>query len=385
MGLSPLFKAHCSKYHASNFRFSERSFTLPLDFSNSYALREKINEYSRSGNLALYSEAQERGISLSELLEEMDPSPRRADGALDTPLDAFERQLYLAGVVSAGRNATTLEQFLTGAGLILAPEYVSREIHRGYRMVQDPGELVAASVPERGPSVKPIYIKTDYAKKPLARRNETANYPVVKLVYREKDASMVDRGRQFDFSYRVLKNQKLIEFRVFLNWIGAELAFDEITEIYNIIVNGDGTSSAPSNSFNGTAGSFSYSDLTHLALAFSGPAHMTHLLGTKSDIEKILNIPELQDPQAFHGHPSFIETGNYRSFLPINTHLVVCPGATATKFAALDHRFAIRESVAQPLLIEAEKVITQKLESAVISKESVYTIMVEDAVTMSDY
>lgn len=364
---------------------SRKEFPLPLDFSNSYALREKINDYSRSANLALYAEAQERGVSFSELLEELDPSPRKPDGSLDTPLDAFERQLYLAGVVMNGRNATTLEQFLTGAGLILAPEYVSRGIHRGYRMVQDPGDLVAASVPERRPSVKPIYIKTDLAKKPLARRSETGNYPVVKLVYREKDASMVDRGRQFDFSYRVLKNQKLAEFHVFLNWIGAELAFDEISEIYNIIVNGDGTSPAPANCFNGTAGSFGYSDMTHLALSFGGPAHMTHLIGTKADIEKILNIAEFQDPQAFQGLQPFHQSGDYRSFLPMNTRLVVCPGATATKFAALDHRFAIRESVAQPLLIEAEKVITQKLESAVISKESVYTIMVEDAVAVSDY
>ncbi|MBU0509736.1 hypothetical protein KKH27_12990 [bacterium] len=358
---------------------------MTLDFSNAYTLREKVNDHSRSGNLALYAEAQERGVTFTELLEEMDPSPRKADGSLDSPMDAFERQLYLAGVVMHGRNATTLEQFLTGTALILAPEYVSREIQRGYKMVQDPGDLVAAIVPERGPSVKPIYIKTEFAKKPLARRSESAAYPVVRLVYREKDAAMVDRGRQFDFSYRVLKNQKLAEFRVFLNWVGAELAFDEISEIYNVVVNGDGASPAPANSFNGSAGSFGYSDLTHLAMAFGGPARMTHLLGTKADIEKILNIPEFQDPQAFQGLAGFHESGDYRTFLPINTKLVVCLGATATKFAALDHRFAVRESVAQPLLIEAEKVISQKLESAVISKESVYTIMVDDAVAVSDY
>ena len=357
----------------------------PLDLSASYALREKISDYSRSANLALYAEAQERGITLSELLEELDPSPRKPDGALDCALDAFERQLYLANVVVSGRNATTLEQFLTGGGLILAPEYVSREIQRGYKMVQDPGELVAAQVPERGPSVKPIYIKTADAKKPLSRRNEVSNYPVVQLLYREKDAAMVDRGRQFDFSYRILKNQKLAEFRVFLWWIGAQIAFDEINEIYGIITNGDGTSPAPTSCFNGTAGTFAYSDLTHLALSFGGPAHMTHLLATKADIEKILNIEQLQDPQAFQGITHFTGQGDYRSFLPINTKLVVCPGATATKIAALDHRFAIRESIAQPLLIEAEKVISQKLESAVISKESVYTIMVDDALAISDY
>lgn len=358
---------------------------MSIDFSNAYGLREKIADHSRSANLALYAEAQERGITFSDLLEELDPSPRQPNGELDCPLDAFERQLYLANVVITGRNAVTLEQFLSGPGMILAPEYVSREVRRGYRTVQDPSELAAASVPERGPSVKPIYIKTELAKKSLARREGAAAYPVVKLVYREKDAAMIDRGRQFDFTYRVLKNQKLAEFRVFLWWIGAQLAFDEIDEIYSIVVNGDGTSPAPTNSFNGTPGSFSYSDLVHLSMSFSGPAKMTHLLGTKADIETILNIAEFQDPQAFQGLTGFHESGDYRTFLPLNTKLVVCPGATSTKFAALDHRFAVRESVAQPLLIEAEKVISQKLEKAVISKESVYTIMVDDAVAVSDY
>lgn len=368
----------------SSFQFHNSSFqNMSLDFSQAYTLREKILDHSRSGNLALYSEAQERGLSFTELLEELDPSPRKPDGSLDAPLDAFERQLFLAEITLSGRNATTLEQFLSGPGMILAPEYVSREIRRGYKMVQDPEELVAAIIPERGPTVTPLYIKTDFPKK-AQRRNDSAAYPVVKLAYRQKEAGMIDRGRQFDFSYRILKNQKLAEFRVFLWWIGAQLANDEISEIYNIIINGDGTSPAPSNSFNGSAGTFAYSDLVHLALAFDGPARMTHLLGAKSDIETVLKITELQDAQAFQGG-AFSNTGDYRTFLPLNTRLVAVEGATATKFAALDHRFAIRESVAQPLVIEAEKIISHKLESAVVSKESAYTIMVDDAIAMSDY
>jgi hypothetical protein len=120
-------------------------------------------------------------------------------------------------------------------------------------------------------------------------------------------------------------------------------------------------------------------------MSFDGPARMSHILGSKSDVEKILNLDEFQDATAWTGSEVFQRTGDYRSFLPVNTKLVVVPNATATKFAALDHRFGIRESVAQPLLIEAEKVISQKLESAVLSKESVYTIMVDDAIAVSDY
>ena len=156
-------------------------------------------------------------------------------------------------------------------------------------------------------------------------------------------------------------------------------------EIYSIIVNGDGTSPGATNVFSGSAGTWAYTDMVHLAMSFDVPSQMTHVLGTKADIEKILNLSQYQDPDTWHAAQLFSQQGRYQGLLPMNAKLVVAPNATATKFAALDKRFAIRESVAQPLMIEAEKIITQKLESAVISKESVYTIMVDEAIKTSDY
>jgi len=96
-------------------------------------------------------------------------------------------------------------------------------------------------------------------------------------------------------------------------------------------------------------------------------------------------IEQFQDPHTWWESAQFRKTGDYRTFRPVNAKLVVTPNATATKLAALDHRFAIRESVSQPLMVEAEKVISQKLESALVSKESVYSIMVEEAMSLSDY
>ena len=358
---------------------------MSVDFQQAKSLKEMIQNHSRSGNLALYSEAQERGISLSELFEEMDPSPRNDNGEIIGELDAFERQLYLNGIVSSGSSAITMEQFFVGSGLVLIPEYILREIRRGYTMVQDPSELIAASVPVQGPTVKPIYIKVTEAQKSLAERSEGSSYPAVNLMYRDKEAAILDRGRRFDFSYRVVKNQKLAEFRVFLWWIGAQMAYDEIDEIYDIIINGDGTSPAATDVFDGTPGTFEYSDMVTLAMAYDVPSRMTHILGTKEDIKVILNMSEFKDAKAWKANELYQRTGNLNSFMPVNAKLVVAPNATSTKFASLDHRFAIRESVSQSLMIEAEKVISQKLESAVVSKESVYTIMVDEAVYVSDY
>lgn len=354
---------------------------MSVNFDNARKVKELIVAHSRAGNLALYAEAQEQGVTLSELLEQLDPSDK------DSPLDAFERQLVLHGITAEGPRAISMEQFFVGGGLILLPEYILREIRRGYTMVQNPAELVATQVPESGPTVRPIYINTEPARQPLAKRGvgSAAAYPRVALMFRDKEADLADRGRQFDFSYRVVRNQKLPEFRVFLWWIGAQMAYDEVDEIYRLLLEGDGTSPAAPDVFTGVPGALAYSDLVHLALSFNVPARMTHIIAAKSDVEKILNLSEFKDPLAWAASESFQRSGDFRALQPLNARLVIAPHADETKLVALDSRFAVRESVAQPLMIEAEKVINQKLESAVVSKESVYTIMVDGAALLCDY
>jgi len=354
---------------------------MQINLDNARKLKELVVQHSRAGNLALYAEAQEQGLSFSELLEQLDPTEE------GVKLDAFERQLMLNGILAEGPRSISMEQFFVGGGLILMPEYILREIKRGYKMVQDPSELVASSVPENGPTVRPIYIKTAAAKQHLGRRGSGGGsaYPRVELLHREKEAVIIDRGREFDFSYRIVRNQKLAEFRVFLWWIGAQMAYDEIDEIYNVLLLGDGTSPAATDVFNGVLGTFAYTDLVHLAMSFDMPAHLTHILAAKADVEKIINLTQFQDPLVWREAQSFQRSGDYKSLYPVNAKLVVAPHATSTKVMALDARFAVRESVAQPLMIEAEKVINQKLETAVVSKESVYTVMVDGAALLSDY
>ena len=358
---------------------------MNIDLSRANMLKDKVAELSRTGSLAWYREAQERNLTLSEYLEELDPSPCDEQGRIASPLDAFERLLYVLDLPSNGRNSITVDEFFVSKGMILSAELLMREIRRGYKMVQDPEELIAVSVPVSGPSVRPLYIKTADAQKSLAVKEEAAEYPSVTLAYRDKELNIKDKGRRFDFTYKVVKNQKLTEFKNFLWWIGAQIAYDEIDDIYDLIVNGDGTSSGATDYFNGTPGTLAFSDMVHLAASFQVPAKMTHILAKQSDVEVILNLDQFQDPHTWWESEQFRKTGDYREFRPVNARMVVTPNATATKLAALDARFAIRESVSQPLMVEAEKVISQKLESALVSKESVCSIMVEEAIAVSDY
>ncbi len=358
---------------------------MNLDLSRANSLKDKVSELSRTGSLAWYREAQERGVSLSEYLEELDPSPRNERGDVAAPLDAFERLLYVLDLPVSGANAITVDEFFVSRGMILSAELLMREIRRGYKMVQDPEEIIAVSAPASGPSVRPVYFKTTEAQKSLALKEEAAAYPAVKLAYRDKELIIKDKGRRFDFTYKVVKNQRLTEFKNFLWWVGAQIAYDEIDDIYDLIVNGDGTSPGATDVFTGTPGTLAFSDLVHLAASFQVPAQMTHILAKKSDVEVILNMSQFQDPLSWRESELFARTGDYRAFRPVNAKMVVAPHAEENILAALDKRFAIRESVSQPLMIEAEKVISQKLESAIVSKESVFSILVDEAVALSDY
>lgn len=81
-----------------------------MDFQKAKNIKEMVVSHSRSGNLALYAEAQAQSVSLSELLEQLDPTP--AGGQLD----AFERQLYLAGISNEPKKSITMENFFVGGG-----------------------------------------------------------------------------------------------------------------------------------------------------------------------------------------------------------------------------------------------------------------------------
>ena len=84
-----------------------------MDLSRSKDIAKKIEHWSRSGSLELYNEANERKVSISALLEELDPTPRDNRGTPEWPLDAFERQLMLFGIRSAEYNSISVQQFFS--------------------------------------------------------------------------------------------------------------------------------------------------------------------------------------------------------------------------------------------------------------------------------
>jgi len=177
-----------------------------MDLNKARDLQNEIARLSKTGDLSLYKEADERGLTLLDILEERDPSEKDSIGNIVSPLDAFERQLMLANITSTEKNSVTVDEFFSSSVMILTPEWFRRQIKAGMAMKPGVDKLIAVEAPVKGPSHKPIYISApDIKGKSLSEIAEGGAVPKITVTYRDKDVSIRDYGRGLDFTYRVIR------------------------------------------------------------------------------------------------------------------------------------------------------------------------------------
>ena len=83
------------------------------------------------------------GRSLTEILEELDPSENYKGTSLEG-LDAFSRQLKRYDIKVNGKGSDTIEKFFaTSNSAALFPEYVSRAVNAGIEDADVLGDVVA--------------------------------------------------------------------------------------------------------------------------------------------------------------------------------------------------------------------------------------------------
>lgn len=160
----------------------------------------------------LYLDAETRGMTLSELLEcdEYDPSP------VDSQLDAFERQLALAGIRLSGKTPTTVEQFYQKAPSLL-PEFMLREIKRGQEMRPELGKLIASSSALASNRYTPLFVDTSSDKKfSLRPVGDGAEIPNLLVTEQTHAITVADYGLALRASYKALRYRSTAQFRVLL-------------------------------------------------------------------------------------------------------------------------------------------------------------------------
>jgi len=322
-----------------------------------------------------YLEAQSRGVTLSELLEteEYDPSD------INSPLDAFERQLAVHDIRVGGKNPVTVELFYQGAPALL-PEFMMREIKRGQKMRPELDKLIASSSEISSSRYTPFYVNVtpDQSKLSLRPIGDSAEIPTLMVAEQLHSVTVPDYGVTLKTSYKALRHRTTAQFKVLLWYIGFRLQADKMGLVVDTIINGDGNDNAATVINTATSGSFTYADLITLWNDFF-PFEMNTILCHKDLIKTILTMDEFKDPMAGF---KFQKTGDLVS--PLGSSLVRCDHVFSDLVIGLDNRFATEEVVSQPLMVEYDKVIEQKLEEAVISESVAYAKVIKEAALVLD-
>jgi hypothetical protein len=322
----------------------------------------------------MYLDAESRGMTLSELLEcdEYDPSPAGCS------LDAFERQLALAGIRLGGKSPTTLEQFYQKAPALI-PEFMMREIKRGQQMHPELGRLIANSTTIASNRYTPFHIDTsDQSRFSLRPVGDGAEIPQLLITEQTHAVTVNDYGLALKASYKALRYRTTSQFRVLLWYVGFKMQSDKIAMVVDCIINGDGNDNGARVINSSGSGTLDYSDLVSLWAEFS-PFEMNTVICHVNGLKTILTMDEFKDPMAGY---RFQRSGNL--FSPLGATLVRCDSVPTDYVIGLDRRFGIEEVVTQPLLVEYDKIIDQRFEEAVISESVTYAKVIQDASVILD-
>ncbi|MFH1686759.1 MAG: hypothetical protein ABIE70_04470 [bacterium] len=342
-----------------------RPGTGPIDMSRAAAL-----EVSRD----LYTEAEGRGMTLSELLESDEYDPTQPG----CPLDAFERQLALAGIKLSGKAPSTVELFYQQAPSLL-PEFMLREIKRGQAMRPELGHLVANSTTVASNSYTPFQIDTsDSSRFSLRPIGDGADVPQLLVTEQNHSLRVKDYGLALKTSYKALRYRTTSQFRVLLWYIGFKIQSDKIAMVVDTIINGDGNDNAATVINAASSGTLAYADLISLWAQFE-PFEMNTMVCHIDRMQDVLTLDEFKDPLAGY---RFQNSGEL--FSPLGATLVRSDAVASDLVIGLDRRFAVEEVITQPLAIEYDKVIEQRFEEAVISESVTYAKVIKEAAVVLD-
>jgi hypothetical protein len=322
----------------------------------------------------IYLEAETKGMTLSELLEtsEYDPSSN------DSPLDAFERQLALAGVRLGGKNPTTVDQFYQKAASLM-PEFILREIKKGQSMRPELGSLIANSTVVANNRYTPFHIDTDSGSNLSLRPiGDGSDIPHILVTEQNHAINVPEYGLGLRASYKALRYRTTAQFRVLLWYIGFKLQTDKISMIVDCIINGDGNDNAASTVNTASSGTLAYDDLVTLWSQFA-PFEMTAIVCHINNLKTILTLDEFKDPLA-----GFRFQNKGELFSPLGANLVRCDDTATDLVVGLDSRFAVEEVITQPIMVEYDKIIEQRFEEAVISESVAYAKVIKEASVVLD-
>ncbi len=308
----------------------------------------------------MYAEAAQRGYDLTAYLETLDPTPTESE------LDAFERQLAVAGIRVNGPNSDIIDRFFASQeSSILFPEYISRSVQLGIDEFKKLKKILASRVKVDDNTYKSIYMDDSLyseGEKSLAVVGEGASLPKIEIVTAEHTVTLQKYGRYLQATYEAIRRKRASIVSLFLKAIGIQIQRDKFVDAIEVLVNGDGNSNAAPTSNVDVSGTIDYEDMVEFALSFE-PYQMNVMICNKAAASKILNITELKDPAIAEGFQTRGE--NLRIF---GAELIVDETVSDNTVIGLDQRYALQEIYETGVITESDRLIRRQIEGTAISE-----------------
>jgi hypothetical protein len=359
----------------SNVTVKERAYNIPLSIN-------------------MYREANEKGVTLSQHLESIDPTEEYGAGE---KLDAFERQLKRFGIITqaipeSGIHADKVEKFYVAAdgtkGDVIFPEYVNRIARRALIADDVLSEIVGVNTPIDSNAYRSIYVNYDPKKAGKRRVSQGADMPVAEMTISENTINLFKYGRRIKATYEAVRRMRIDQLALHIEYIMKQAALDRAQDAYDVLVGGDGNGNAAAND-NLTAldaatssGIMTYAAWTSFLFNFY-PYQMTTLIGGKNELVKFLtmNAPNI-DPLRLIEQLRFGQAstqGTMAQSIFNNYRIVYLPNATANKLVGFDKRYSV-EMVSEigSDITETQKLISSQWNEIVISEVNGFGIFQKD-------
>ncbi len=313
------------------------------------------------------------GRSLTEVLEELDPSENYKGSSLEE-LDAFQRQLKRYDIKVGGAYSDNVQKFFeTSNSAALFPEYVSRAVKKGMESADYLKEIIAAKTVIDGMDYRSVVSEPTDEEKKLLPVAEGASLPQTNVRTGENLVKLFKRGRMLVASYEAIKFQRLDLFTVTLRQIGAHIAREQMKDAVNVLISGDGNSNAADVVSLTTSGSLSYGDLINLWANLS-PYELNTMLAPTDMMQKLLALTEMRDAQA-----GLTFQGTGKMITPLGAKLMHIPSMVSGKIIGLDKNCALEMVQSGDVVMDTDKLIDRQLERTSISCIAGFAKIFKDA------
>ena len=310
------------------------------------------------------------GMSFTQVLESLDPSENYRGTALEGT-DAFQRQLKRFGIRAKGAGSSPVEKFFsTTDSAVLFPEYIARTVRQGIEENDILPDIVATTTVIDSLDYRSIYSNPTEEAKELEDVPEGGEIPTTEVSSKEHLVHLAKRGRMLVASYEALRFQKLDLFGVMLRQIGAYIQQQQMIDVINVLLVGDGNDNAAvqytigTSPISGTKGTLGYDQMVEFWSQFH-PYTMNSILCCGSTLNQILKVPELQNPLT---GLNFQGTGKLTT--PLGAKLHRSDVVPENMIIGLDKRYALELVRAGDVMVEYDKLIDRQLERAAITSIS---------------